>query len=84
MQLLVFDATKHADDLKRYMWLQNMLEHGFVGNATMSDQDLLKVIKRRGLTVESKAEEDEYGADDDHSDIHSLLQDYRIDSNILE
>lgn len=78
IQLLVIDSLEHANDMRRYLWLQQVLESGFRGFAKMSDAELEEEIHARRLDPDEDTAVEDADIDhaDDDGDIGILLQGY--------
>lgn len=50
--LLVCDTVERIQSLKQVFWLQGVLENGFAGFRTWSDDELVKEMRQRGLDRE--------------------------------
>lgn len=78
IQMLVIDSIEHASDMRRYRWLQQVLEGGFRGFANMSDAELTEETRARRLDLDDDVTEEDpdnnRGYDD--GDIEVLLQGY--------
>lgn len=75
--LLISDAIERVLRLRQVFWLQKILEGGFAGYSKLSDADLQKEIRARGLDSESA--DDPTGCDADGPLYDEDLQDRLAD-----
>jgi len=61
---LVLERLHRIVERRQTQWLQNTLENGFAGYASLSDEELERELTRLGLEHEQEAETDDLLDDD--------------------
>jgi hypothetical protein len=72
--ILVNDTVERMVDLRQVFWLHGILENGFAGFAKMSDDELRRELKGRGLDLGNPLDEADECDSDEREESHDLLR----------